>query len=201
MYREFISILILFCLLSYFVAFYFIIIRNKANQVLKLFYNAVCNIKKMDLSIEKSFEQINLNYEKICQSAKETHLNILDLLTTLVYYYDSKSDTIFKNIFNSPKDAKIRDFMMDLCTYIKLENPFISIPPKEANLLQIIRDSYNDNNSSLGINALTQLTQEIEFKEKTLVEKVKENQRSTFISIIGIFLTLFFGVLSFVKFF
>jgi len=60
--------------------------------------------------------------------------------------------------------------------------------------MQSISDALN--NKSLGENSLKQLSQEVATKEKMLVKKDKENQRVNIVSIVGITLTIFFGLLS-----
>lgn len=123
-------------------------------------------------------------------------MSILDALQTLVYYYDCYSDSELKNFFNLNKDLQFRDFMIDMCLYIKQKNPFLSIPPKEANLMQLIMNALDENNKSLGKSSLDQLSQEIEAKEKIMSKMDKTNRITTIISIAGVVLTVFFGIIS-----
>lgn len=118
-------------------------------------------------------------------------------METVVYYYDTYPEKLFKSIFRTGKEQELRDFIIQICNYIKSVNPFISAPLKEAELMRTLKDALDNNNQSLGNNSLTQLSLEIETKEKLLIKKDKENQRANIISIVGIVLTLFFGFLSF----
>lgn len=193
----------------YFFAFYTIILkRDLQRRFLRRFHNAVCNIyeevthtaqvdEDPDSAHTYWFEQLNLNYEKLCQSnPSNNYTSILDLLETIIYYYDSYPDIAFKNVFRQDKKPQIRNFTVDMCLYIKSRNPFISIPRKEADLMQTILDALDSNNKSLGINSLRQLSQEVANKEKLIIKKDKENQRANVVSIVGVILTVFFGILS-----
>ncbi|MCH5279029.1 MAG: hypothetical protein J1E60_04485 [Christensenellaceae bacterium] len=89
--------------------------------------------------------------------------------------------------------------MVDMCFYIKTINPFISISRKEADLMQSIMNALNNNNCSLGVSSLKQLSQEVATKEKLIIKKDKENRRANIVSIVGLILTVFFGILSFLS--
>lgn len=214
-YELFMYILFFIVIVIYICAFFNIILKkDRQSIIMRRYYNAVCNIysvyntnsvyinSQIILSNPSDIlEQLNLNYEKLCQSyPNNSYSSILDLLQTLIYYYDTRSDKIFKNIFEVEKNKDIRQFMVDICAYIKEVNPFISIPKKEADLLQSIKNALISNNESLGSNALTHLSQEIENKEKLFLKQSKQNQRANVISIVGIILTIFFGFFSFFKF-
>lgn len=90
--------------------------------------------------------------------------------------------------------------MVDMCFYIKTINPFISISRKEAELMQSIMNALNNNNCSLGVSSLKQLSQEVATKEKLIIKKDKENRRANIVSIVGLILTVFFGILSFLSY-
>lgn len=205
----FIIVFMIVFMVLYLLSFYIIILkRDIQRRFLRRFHNAVCNIhEKILYALQESsgpipdhtywFEQLNLNYEKLCQTnPNNNYTSILDLLETVIYYYDSYPDNMFKSIFRREKEAEVRNFMVDMCFYIKSRNPFISIPQKEADLMQSIMDALDNNNRSLGINSLRQLSQEVATKEKLIIKKDKENQRANIVSIVGVILTVFFGILS-----
>lgn len=188
-------------LIFYFFAFYYVVLKKVSKKrFLRKFHNAICNIymqKKVVANPTYCIEQLNLNYEKLCQTMPNNkYANIVDLLEMIIYYYDSCPNQIFTSVFMQKKDMEIRNFIVDICFYIKDKNPFISIPKKEADLMQSISYALENNNESLGKNSIKQLSQEIAIKEKTIVKKDKENQRANMVSIIGLVLTIFFGLLS-----
>jgi len=148
------------------------------------------------------FLQLKLNYDKLSQSFPSgDYTSVLDLLETIIYYYDTYSDKEFKRLLKGEKNNDIRAFIMEVCVFIKNDNPFISSPPKEAEMMRTIKDALHNNNTKLGINSLIQLSREVETKEKLLAKKEKENQIATIISVVGIILTLFFGFFSVLPFF
>jgi len=169
---------------------------------LRRFYNAIVNIYEKDLELDACFLQLKLNYDKLSQSFPSgDYTSVLDLLETIIYYYDTYSDKEFKRLLKGEKNNDIRAFIMEVCVFIKNDNPFISSPPKEAEMMRTIKDALHNNNTKLGINSLIQLSREVETKEKLLAKKEKENQIATIISVVGIILTLFFGFFSVLPFF
>lgn len=168
---------------------------------LRMFYTAIKNIYTKNLSQSNAFMQLNLNYNEINQVINNnTFKNILALLEKIIYYYDSCSDKVFNRIFKCDKEADVRDFIMDMCCYIRQAHPFISAPQKEADFMYTIKDALTDHNIELGSKALTQLSLEIEAKEKLLRKTDRANQRTTILSIVGILLTVLFGLLSLLQF-
>lgn len=205
-------------IIFYFFAFYRIILKQDIKRsFLRTFHNvlfSVCGYKfeefdnsddfnsKDQRSKSFYFDQLNLNYEKLCQSKPNNSFSsILDVLETIIYYYDSCSDDIFQKIFKKEKNPIVRAFTLHMCLYIKEMNPFISIPRKEADLMQSILDSIDNNNKSLGTNSLKQLTQEIANKEKLISKQEKDNKRANIVSILGLCLTVFFGLISIIQLF
>ena len=118
------------------------------------------------------------------------------MLEQLIHYYDSYSDKNFKYRFGETKDPKIRSFILDIYKLLKQKEPFSSVTSKESNLLKNINDAIIKNNTDLGLSTLQQLAEEIANKEKTIKKKEKENQVATIVSIVGVVLTIVFGLLS-----
>ena len=121
---------------------------------------------------------------------------VLDILETLVYHYDTFTDDRFESLFNVKKDMNIREYIYKLSKYIKEKEPFASIPAKEANLLNNINDALLKNNIDLGTVSLAQLSKELSSKEIEIKKMEKQNLIGTIVSIIGIILTVIFGILS-----
>ena len=98
-------------LISYFFAFYYVILKRVSKKsFLRKFHNAICNIYTQtktasDLNYYNYYiEQINLNYEKLCQQMPNNkYANIVDLLEMIIYYYDSCHNQIFKSVFMQKK--------------------------------------------------------------------------------------------------
>lgn len=174
------------------------------DSMIRQFYTIICHIYNNNnnrYSIEDLYEQINLNYEKFCQSYPDNkYTSVLDLLETLIYNIDLfANDKKFKRFFKNERNTEIRGFIIEMCSYIKNINPFISIPKKEADLLQSIQNALLNDNESLGINSLIHLSQEIKNKEKIIIKQDHVNKRASIVSIVGVVLTIFFGIISFIK--
>lgn len=179
-------------------------LRERDSQI-ATYYRIINNIYKSsnnkDYSIKELYEQVNLNYEKVSRTfTKNEFVSTLDLIEGLISRYDVCPDEYFFKTYNQKKDEKIREFLVKLRDYIKNINPFISIPKKEADLLQSIQNALINNNESLGMNSLFQLSEEILYKEKTIIKQEKDNRRTAILSIVGVILTAIFGIISIIQF-
>lgn len=193
---EFIFVVIL---AIYFSMFY-IIYSTKKDLHLRSFYFIINNIYNKNLPVKESFEQFNLDYEKFCQESKKIKFtNILDLIETMIYYCDSRTDKFFERFLKVNKKEEIRNFLMELYNYIKKESPFLSAPPKEASLMKTLKEAIVINDSVLGINTLMQLSTEIESKEKLMQKQRYLNKLSMIVSVTGVISTILFGIISIVK--
>lgn len=79
--------------------------------------------------------------------------------------------------------------------------PFISLSPKYGNQLDILKLAYDSNDINLGVNSLKQLAKDIKFLESTIENQERKNRFSTWVSVIGVILTIIFGAVSVVQVF
>lgn len=176
---------------------------DKKKLILRRFHNSILSVaaNSQNEDFEFIFAQLCLNYNKLCQEIRQNHFkSVLDLLETIAYYYDSYTDSQFEKLFKSGKDDNIRYFLVKMSLAIKENDPFISAPKKESDLMKMIMTALEQNNVSSGENFLKQLSSEIEYKELMIEKKEKDNQKATIVSIVGLILTFFFGLLSFIRF-
>lgn len=186
--------------LAIYISMLYIIYSTKKDLHLRSFYFIINNIYNKNLPIKASFEQFSLDYEKFCQESKKIKFtNILDLIETMIYYCDSRTDKFFERFLKVNKKEEIRNFLMELYNYVKKESPFLSAPPKEASLMKTIKEAIAVNDSVLGINTLMQLSTEIEAKEKLIQKQRYLNKLSMIVSVTGVILTILFGIMSIVK--
>lgn len=187
-----------FVLILYFLVFYIVFLRTNVQRKRdSSFYKAVLSVYKEYNLIEDALDQLSLNYNKIFQKlGTNNDLTLLDMLEQLIHYYDSYSEKNFKYRLGETKDPDIRRFILDICKLVKKKEPFSSVASKESNLLKNINDAIIKNNTDLGLSSLQQLAYELANKEKTLKKKEKENQVATIVSIVGVILTVIFGLLS-----
>jgi len=95
----------------------------------------------------------------------------------------------------------IRNQLHNIVEIMRSENPFYDLSHKDADLLKSIDSTLKSNNNDLGRTILRQLASEIAIKDSNLKIQEKRNKVSTIVSIVGVILTLFFGVISVVLFF
>ena len=106
---------------------------------------------------------------------------------------------MFKEIFDFEVSLEIRDKIILVIDKLKEENPFVSLPPKEGNLLTIIKQSIETNNKDLGISSLNQLSDEIEILDANIRIQEKRNINAYIVSVIGVILTIVFGIITLIQ--
>jgi len=142
-----------------------------------------------------------LNFHKLSEEmASNLFKNLQDVLTHILYYYDCNSAGTFKWIFKIDKDKNIRNKIFSLIEILQKENPFSSLSYKDAELLGNINLALNSNNLEVGQITLQQLADELGLKESRIEVQQKRNKHSSIMSIIGVVLTVFFGVISILLF-
>ena len=201
------SIILLFIIvitlitLLYFYFFYLIVVKSsKKDKKLIQFYNAIISVYNNSHSLQSSIDELNLNNNKISQRiGNNDDSSLLDVLEMIINYYDTYSDKRFKTFFGHEKTAEIRDFICEVRNFIKNDDQFISVPAKEAQLLKNINTALKNNNYDLGKSSLNQLSDEIIYKEEIIKKKERNNQIAMIVSVVGIILTVFFGILSFMS--
>jgi len=190
-------------LMIYFWLVYTLVFKgNREKFKLQKFYTAINSIYEdaMDAPLEDIYSQVSLNFKKLCESyPTDKFADILETIETLISLHDSENNQRFKTIVRQQKKPEIKAFLWSVRSYIKEVDPFISVPAKDADLLSTIKEALRSGNDALGMNALSQLSQEIESKEKLAKRRIKENQLARVISIVGIVLTIFFGLISFIN--
>lgn len=170
-----------------------------------LFHNAILSVysraKSSDNNVIYNFkdilEQLTLNYNKIFQNEKESNKTMmLDMLEQIIFYYDAYTNENFERRLRIKKNIEIRDFIFNISQCIKESDPFSALPAKDAALLKNIDDALSNSNIQLGKTAIEQLTTEIVNKESIIKKQERNNQIATILSIVGLVLTIFFGILS-----
>lgn len=196
--EGFIVLLIITLVFIYFMMFYLIFFKTQIKHKRDYrFHNAILSIYDSSQSVDDAYEQLLLNFSKLCQDmGNSNETTLLDVLERFIYYYDAYPKHRFSNLFRTQKRVEIRDFIFSICKFIRDKDPFTAVPSKEANLLKNINDAIAKNNADFGKASLLQLSNELINKEKLLKKKEKENQLTTIISIVGMILTIFFGFLS-----
>lgn len=199
-YIEIISNFVVFALIpTYFALFSkFYIHPYKKRKRLSKLYNAIKSTYNRKRTNPNLIDELNMINLKLCQEYKiKAETSLFEGLESLIYCYSTYTDEYFKSIFRTSKDTEIIEFITLIKEDLKEKEPFSMIPYKEAGLLNEIKNALTKNNIELGTHTLSQLSTELINKEKLLHKKEKENSIATILSIVGIVLTIFFGLLSF----
>lgn len=124
--------------------------------------------------------------------------NVIDCLEQ--FLVDIDTGIIKKSYpkFNCTDD--LRNIIAIIIERLNSNRPFEKASIKQASLLQQISDSLQLGNLELGKSSLQQLSQELVSLEENLNVQKAKNNTSYLLNIIGLVLTLFFGIISFIQF-
>ena len=166
------------------------------------FFKIVIVIQQKKLPLQIAIDQLKLDFNELNWQSKDTNqtVEILEALNNIIFLLDTDpKNKIIK--FADGKQEEIRDFAIEIYNCLKQQDPFAEISYKEANLLNNIKLLINANKFELGVKTLEQLGDEIKLKDKIIEKKERQNKKTTIISIVGMILTVVFGVVSIVLFF
>ncbi len=177
--------------------------KNDRRKMIRKMFTALQNIhveaSKNNYDIKNAYEQLLLNFEKISEIYPNYFGSVLEIIEETISVFDTNTESSFERFFNCKKDDELREFIIDIRNYIKEINPFITLNPKEAELLNGIHIALLNGNSQLGKQNIAQLSREIELKNKMYSRKEKETKVASIVSIVGLIMTVFFGILSFIN--
>lgn len=177
--------------------------KNDRRKMIRKMFTALQNIhveaSKNNYDIKNAYEQLLLNFEKISEIYPNYFGSVLEIIEETISVFDRNTESSFERFFNCKKDDELREFIIDIRNYIKEINPFITLNPKEAELLNGIHIALLNGNSQLGKQNIAQLSREIELKNKMYSRKEKETKVASIVSIVGLIMTVFFGILSFIN--
>ncbi|TKJ30304.1 hypothetical protein CEE39_08360 [bacterium (candidate division B38) B3_B38] len=179
------------------------ILRIKARRILhKRFFHAAISILNSSQDDEDCIHQFNLNFRKLSEKNPQLSSDIkssVDIIEDMIFYYDTLVEKLFKLRFGLYITNDIRNRLVNIADKMREKNPFVSLHPKDANLLANLKRSIETGNADLASTILKQLSEEIEVKESNVRTQRKRNIVAFIVAIIGAFLTIFFGFLSFFK--
>lgn len=196
-----IGLLFSFIMVAYvFLCYILIFKKSKISLTLRRFHNAIITIYNdhtPNVSEDDIVERLDMDYNRIVQHiGGNTNTSFLDMLEQIVYRYDTYSDRDFEGIFRAKKDLAIRQFVYTIWKHLKNRDPFIGLPSKEATILKNINIAINEGNVSMGAAYIEQMSTEIINKERKIEKQKHDNQIATIISVVGVVLTIVFGIVS-----
>ena len=176
--------------------------RYRARNLEKRFFRAVISVLNNNQNEEDCIKQLNLNFKKLSEKVPNLSIDMkssIDPLEDLIHYQDTLGEKEFKNRFALEITNDARNRVVKLVDKMREQNPFVSLSPKDANLLINLKHAIESGNADLGSTILKQLAEETEVKESNIRVQQKRNNMAYVIAAIGVILTLFFGLLSFTK--
>lgn len=200
LYYTLVPIVILF----YGIIFYKFYQELRKKTIFKGFFRAVKNIVSSTNDIDQGISEINLNFRKLASSnsaVKDLIKNPTDLLEELIFNIDNLTGAAFRRKFGFEIDAQTRGKIISYVTRLREENPYVSLPPKEGNLLAAIQEAFEIGNKEMGKNALIQLAEDIEIMDNNFKIQEKKNVSAYIVSVVGVILTIIFGIISLIPFF
>lgn len=177
--------------------------RFARGKVGRKFFHAVVSILENNPNERDCIEQLDINFRKLRErypTASSDVKSTVDLLEDMLHYYDTLGGKGVKTRFNLEVTSSIRSKLAIIINEMKSQNPFVSLSREDANLLADLKHSIETGNTELGIRTLRQIAEEIKIKESNMRIRERKSTTSNIIAVIGAILTLFFGLLSFVKF-
>lgn len=115
----------------------------------------------------------------------------------MVSYYDTLGEKGFRSKFGIEISVEVRNRVFKIIRRMKVRNPFASLDSKDANLLSNLQQAIGAGNAALGTTILRQLAEEIETKDSTIRTQESRTRISFMVAVIGVVLTIVFGLLSF----
>ncbi|HEY9001234.1 MAG TPA: hypothetical protein VIM89_07765 [Mucilaginibacter sp.] len=146
-----------------------------------------------------SWEELKLDFKTLMEKHgrfKNKYKNASTLFEECLYYLDTKGSENLAFMTDLTVSNNTRAKIINLIRLARNENPFLGLPSKEANLLTIINQSLIDKNVELGRSSLIQLSQEIEQMVVSMEGQERRNIVSYIVSIVGVILTIIFGLIS-----
>lgn len=144
--------------------------------------------------MNKVYQQLLINYKNIFEITSLTKL--VPTLEQYITDYDRFNDSRFKRKYKCEKDIEIREFIWSLINKINEINPFISVNEKDASILKNIKSCIKTTEDGMIISLLSELSLEIKNKDDSIEKNKKYNLISLILSIVGIAITIYFGIFS-----
>ena len=198
-YELFLTFMMLIVAAFYICFLYLSLKRIQAKKTRKQFFHAITSVLKNNENENDCIKQINLNFKKL--SSKPSNIkNSVDLLEEMVFNIDTLNENTFLSRYDIEITSEIRGRIIGIIETMKEKNPFDSLSPKEANLLESLKHALETENKDLGHTAIKQLSDEMEILEANIDVQNDRNKNSYVIAAVGMVLTIYFGVLSLLKF-
>jgi len=196
------NIFMIFLFIIYICLFIFLmtLLRNSSGN--KKLFSSITNILKYSSDAKAFISRANIVFEKYIQKnafAKKEYTSLQDVLENIIYYLETRNKKELENyygvIINDEEKNKVYSFYQ----IIKTDFPYDILNQHDKDLIINLIKSIDNNDTQTTENVINQLIKELFNKTKKIHEQAKTNIYTIIISIIGIFLTIFFGIQAIIK--
>lgn len=192
-------IITIIVLLSFAAIIFFTFRSGNIENFRKKYSYAIINLTEPSVwNIKKVYEELGIIFQRLLEAhpfMRKKFKSSIDFYEDFLYVIETQPiDYSYFNV--KSRSAAITTRVFELANLARAENPFASIPPREASLLQMLTEAINTDNKDLGKTSLKQLVQQIESTNQDLESQRKRNNISYILAIVGFILTVFFGIVS-----
>lgn len=187
-------------LLAFYIPFLVIMTRSVgAKSGRRHFYRSLKNIFEREKDNSKAIDQISIIYRQVSENNTEfskkyrTPIDICEDLLSRATGFTSFTFKLHYSLSFTPEEISR---LADIVKSIETEMPFITLSPKYGNQLEMLKLAYTSNDVDLGSSGLKQLAKDIKYLESTIENQERKNRTSTWVSVIGVILTIVFGAVS-----
>jgi predicted metal-dependent enzyme (double-stranded beta helix superfamily) len=163
----------------------------------KKFFTALDNVVQQAATTSEQMRQVNLHFKKLAENNRYVSSELRgpeDLIEQFIHILDTGNEEYLQRLhLNVSPDARVK--VLALLDEMRKENPFSSLPSKEANAMSALDQAVAAKNVALSKQLIRQIAQEMEKTHNVLRAQERRNRISYTISAVGVVLTTFFGIL------
>ena len=176
----------------------FIYARQKKKMFKSLENILLSYYNKKDTSA--CFEEINLVFKHIVDKNEELKRNYASV-DMLLEKYLVELNSQNKNYIDIQDVNNLKAYILQLINEFKKKNPMEQVKGANSVLLNDIIQCFHNNERDRFDEAINQLAIEMKNLQDTLFEKEKNSKKQDVLTIVGLILSVVFGIMTFIQFF
>ena len=176
----------------------FIYARQKKKMFKSLENILLSYYNKKDTSA--CFEEINLVFKHIVDKNEELKRNYASV-DMLLEKYLVELNSQNKNYIDIQDVNNLKAYILQLINEFKKKNPMEQVKGANSVLLNDIIQCFHNNERDRFDEAINQLAIEVKNLQDTLFEKEKNSKKQDVLTIVGLVLSVVFGIMTFIQFF
>ena len=192
-------------ILAFYVPFFLLMVKGvNCKTGRRRFFRSIKSTLAREEDDSKAIEQLSIIHRRIAENNSEygkKYRTSIDICEDLLSRSEGYAEWFFKFHYGINFSLEEINRIASIIKVTEEQMPFISLSSKYGNQLDMLKIAYDQNDKALGFNGLKQLAKDIKFLESTLNAQERKNKISTWISVIGIILTIIFGAATIIQFF